>query len=105
MRRIVRPALLAACAALLVAAAAPAWSYECSTGPQGNCACKGEQDCSDMRHSTVCAGSCDCAGSGKEMQCGCAASRANPGNGGSGDNSGIRRPPNEAPPPIGAKPP
>jgi hypothetical protein len=105
MRRNIRSALVAASVVTLTAAVSAAWSYECETIPGGTCTCLGESDCTDMRHSTQCASSAHCSSSGVTMTCYCTASRANPGNGGTGDNSAVRRPQNEAPPPTSAKPP
>jgi hypothetical protein len=105
MQRAIRLALLATSAAVLASAGPAAWSYTCYPGGGANCACRGEQDCSDMRHSNVCQVTIQCSGSGGGMYCTCTQARVEPGNGSPGDASGIKRAPDEAPPPTSAKPP
>jgi len=91
-----RSILPKACAVLFVAAsfsfaAAPAWSFKCSSGTigQGTCSCTGTTDCTDMRHSKMCKTDMDCS-NGK---CSCTAALvADPGTGGTGGKPKLSLP-------------
>ena len=102
MRRIYRPALLVASIACL-AAAPQAFSFTCG---HSTCHCTGEQDCTDLRHSSQCQGSVTCQNSGDNLICGCVAAEVQPGNGNTGGNSNpIKTAPVDAPPVRSARPP
>jgi hypothetical protein len=103
MRRIVRSAPLAVCAALLVAASSPAWSFDCDPGSK-TCGCSGSDDCGQMGNSGLCGSSLSCSGQGPGLTCTCVSNREKPGNGNLGD-VGVRKPSNVAPPPTSAKQP
>jgi len=110
MRSVGRPVRLAISAVLLVGAAPAARSFDCYKSAIGalypTCFCQGVQDCIDMRHSKQCAGPADCQGSGEGVSCSCAAAKAAPVGGSSGNNGRpIKQAPTEAPPPTSAKPP
>ena len=103
MRSVIGSVLKSGAAAILAAALPAAWGFDCGIT---RCICHGQQDCIQMRHSGQCASDSTCSGGGDSVSCECPAFRtANPGNGGTGNDSGIQRPPNEAPPPTSAKPP
>jgi hypothetical protein len=63
----------------LVAKAEAAMPFRCQPGAGGICACKGADDCQDMRKSGMCDGAITCKTQGGELICNCTAARSRGG--------------------------